>query len=114
MACNFVDGNPEQKTGKKNSRQKSLRFILRFGSECSSGYSGKEGEISRNSSKNKRREEGKVSVRQSVSQQPKCKHRGVHFPENVIYSNLQLAMYSLAGCILKLDMSFGKKGLVNS
>ena len=26
-----------QKTGKENSRQKSLRFILRFGSECSSG-----------------------------------------------------------------------------
>ena len=37
MACNFVDGNPEPKNWQKYSRQKSLRFILRFGPEYSSG-----------------------------------------------------------------------------
>ena len=38
LASNFVDGNPEPKNWQKNSRQKSLRFILRFGSEYSSGW----------------------------------------------------------------------------
>ena len=38
LACNFVDGNPEPKNWQKNSRQKSLRFILRFWSEYSSGW----------------------------------------------------------------------------
>ena len=37
LACNFVDGIPEPKNWQKNSRQKSLRFILRFWSEYSSG-----------------------------------------------------------------------------
>ena len=37
LACNFVDGNPEPENWQKNSRQKSLRFILRFWSEYSSG-----------------------------------------------------------------------------
>ena len=37
LACNFVDGNPGAKKLAKHSRQKYLRFILRFGSEFSSG-----------------------------------------------------------------------------
>ena len=34
LACSFEDGNPEPKNWPKKSRQKSLRFILRFWAEA--------------------------------------------------------------------------------